>query len=800
MRLASGIVANYWASVMILYNYILISFRNLLRNRVFIGINLAGLAIAVAGCIMTYLVWRHNWAFDRHYEAARRVLYRVNMTQREQDEVKEYAYVPVPLGEMLRGSDRYTGTVIRFSSIRSALWRNDEEFTEWTGYVDPDFFTLFPFEFLSGSARALQQPSALLISASLSEKLFNTTDAVGKTVELSISGALKSFEVGGVFRNQPAQSSFARDMFVSYTHMPYIPDGSWNLRYNNLFITVDDGGQRRPIEQELQSFIPRFAELDAPPLSFTLVPFDGMAQRDSAQVLFGVFTNAAMPQVIVIALAVMSLLILAVACFNLANTLVVLAMRRLREIGLRKVIGAARRQLLAQFVGESVMLCLLAVLLALPVCELMIAGWNLLWPTLKIQLTLTDDPSVLVFMTAVALITGTLSALYPAYHITRFQPAEALKGKVETGSTGIFTQTLLGLQFTASVLAIFFSVVFYQNLRFQQRFQLGYLDHGVFVINQQDSVQFTRLRQALEQHPGIERIAGTQDHLLYSNNFITLRSGDRHAQADLMRVGAEYISVMEMRLLDGRDFLPSDGPGSVIITEDLAQELSLSKPLDQLLMLSDTVPVYVVGVMAPVYASGTGKKRRPMILQATAAPAYNMMLVRAAASHADEVDAHLRKTWHTLFPHAPYSGQSTDLYRYASDMITRNITYVFAFLAVTAIVLSVAGLYSVVSLNIVRRTKEVGVRKVLGASVGQVMWSTQRRFVLVLLVAIPAGMLLAGSTVGFLLRLLWYYFEPAGVLTVIATAGIVLVLTAALIGAQVYRAAQMNPVLLLKTE
>jgi putative ABC transport system permease protein len=785
---------------MILYNYMLISLRNLFRNRVFIGINVAGLAIAVAGCIMTYLVWKHNWAFDRHYEDARRVLYRVNMTQREQDELKEFACVPVPLGEMLKQSDNYTGTVIRYSLGRLDILQNAEEFRERASYIDPEFFALFPFEFLSGSARALQQPSALLISESLSKKLFNTTDAVGKTIETSISGVHKSFEVGGVFRSRRSQSSFDCEVFISGTLAPYTPNGDLMVSNNNLFITMDDPGQRTLVEQELKSFIPRFANLDSPPVSFTLVPFDGMAQRDAAGILSGTFTNSAIPQAILIAFGVMSLLILAIACFNLTNTLVVLAMRRIREIGLRKVVGAARRQLMVQFVGESIILCLLAVLLALPVCELMLAGWNQLWAMFKIELKLIDDPSVLIFMLVVALTTGTISALYPAYHITRFQPVEALKGKVDAGSAGIFTNTLLGLQFTVSVLAIFFSVVFYQNMRFQQYFPLGYLDNEVFVIDQQDSVQFARLRQALEQHAGIEQIAGTQDHLLFSHQSITLRGGDRKAQADLMRVGTEYISLMEMRLLEGRDFLPGDGPGAVIITEDLVPELNLSKPLDQLLMLNDTVPVRVVGVMAPVYISGTFKKRKPLILQAAVAPAYNTMLVRAAASHIEEVDDYMRKTWHALFPNKPYRGQSTGLYRKVSGIFTHNIMYIFTFLAITAILLSLAGLYSAVSLNIVRRTKEVGVRKVLGASAGQVIWATQRQFVWVLLLAIPAGMLLAGSTVGFVLQLLWYYFEPAGILTVIATAGIVIILTVGLIGARVYRAARVNPVLLLRAE
>lgn len=788
---------------MILYNYMLISFRNLLRNRVFVGINVGGLAIAVACSVIAYLVWKRNLIFDRDHHEARHVLYRVNTVRQSAGNVVEYASAPLPLGDMLRQNVRYTGKIIRYSIGMSGLMVGDQVFDDAVGYVDPEFFSLFPLEFIAGSPRALQQPAAMFVSERLAQKLFRTTQAIGKTIEqVQPSGQLRSYEVVGVFRDLSATSSFQSEAFVSYEH--YIqPIGGEALRehYNNLFIAVSDASLIKSVEHELQTYVAFLAKgQDNPPVSFHLDPFDGMAQRDAAHALPGSYTRGATPLPIVLALVIMSVLILLIACFNLTNTLVALAARRLKEIGLRKVIGGSRRQLMGQFMGEAVFICFLAVLLALPACDFMIAGWNELWPFLRLDLDLGSNLDILLFMAIVVAVTGVGSGIYPAYYISRFQPVEILKGKVEVGSISYFSKLLLGLQFTASILAIFFSVAFYQNARYQHSFALGFRHDEIFVLGIPDSLTFTRLRQALEQHPAIEQVGGTQDHILASSVSMPLTAHGLSAQVDVLQVGPDYVSLMGLHLVQGRDFLPGDRNDAVIVTEDLIQALGLDNPLGQRIMLHDTVPVEVVGVMANIYNLGTFHQRRPMALRLTDARAYDRMLVRAHPQQAARVDEALRSVWHSLFPHMPYRGAAMNELMRVSGEINRNVTYIFSFLAITAMLLSIAGLYSTISLNIVRRTKEVGIRKVLGASVGQVMWSTHREFALILLLATAAGIVAAASVVGWVMRLLWYYHQSPGVVTVLVTGGVMLSTAAALAGTRVYRAAQVNPVRLLRTE
>ncbi|MBT1688622.1 ABC transporter permease [Dawidia soli] len=782
----------------------LISFRNLFRNRVFVGINVGGLAIAVACSIIAYLVWKKNLVFDREHHEARRVLYRVNTLRQSSGDVVEYASAPEPLGDMLRENDRFKGKIIRYATDLSGLMVGDRLFDDMVGYVDPEFLSLFPLELIAGSPRGMQQPAAIFISEELAQKFFQTTEAIGKTIEQVLpSGALRAYEVAGVFRALPATSSFQFDAFVSYNQFiqPAGQEGTPRGLDNNLFITVENAGMIKTVERELQAYAAILGKgQERPPVSFHLDPFDSMAQRDAAHILPGTYTRGATPLPIVLALVVMSILILLIACFNLTNTLVALAARRLKEIGLRKVIGGSRGQLMAQFMGEAVLICFLAVLLALPVCDLMMAGWNELWPFLRLELSLGSNFDILLFMAVVVVMTGVVSGIYPAYYISRFQPGEILKGTVEVGNISYFNKLLLGLQFAASVLAIFFSVAFYQNARYQRHFALGFRHDDIFVLGMPDSLSFARLRQALEQHPAIEQVSGTHDHILASSTSMSLATPVQSAQVDVLDVGADYASLMGLRLLQGRDFLPGDKHDAVIITEDLIQALDLKTPLEQRLMLRDTVPVRVVGVMADIYNRGTFHPRRPMVLRLTDARAYDRMLVRARPEQAAQVGDALPGIWHALFPHTPYRGAAMNELMRVSGEINRNVTYIFSFLAITAILLSVAGLYATISLNIVRRTKEVGIRKVLGATTSQVMWSTHREFALILLLATATGIAAAISVVGWVMRLLWFYHRSPGGMTVLITSGVMLSVALALAGTRVYRAAQVNPVLLLRQE
>ncbi len=484
--------------------------------------------------------------------------------------------------------------------------------------------------------------------------------------------------------------------------------------------------QAEAVTAQLQAYRQQANQADpkSKTIRFYLDPFEGMARRDAAGGTFATLTTGATPVAIVLTLVVMSLLILAIACFNLTNTLVAISTRRLKEIGLRKVMGGVRVQLMAQFIGESVLICFFAVLLGLAFSDILIQAWNTMWPFLKLEMAIGKNPHIIIFLVALALVTGGLSGLYPALYISRFEPVQILKGKVDFGGTGYFTRTLLALRFAFSVLALFFSIAFYQNSVYQKNFAPGFAYSDLLVFPLSQPGDYGKLRDALTQQSDIVSITGSIDNLFSSRNHAPVTLNNLDVDADIFRVGEGYRKTMGFTLLEGRDFNPAsenDRIGSVIISRDLAESAGLEDALDKTIIINDSVKLFVIGVIDDVYGYGTWKTKQPLLLRYAEEATYKQIIIRTAAGKQEKVEDAAKQAWARLYPGKHYAGVTMASLMNVSEEISRNVLMIFTFLAVVAMLLSIAGLYSSVSLNLARRTKEIGFARCLRASVRQIV-------------------------------------------------------------------------------
>lgn len=792
---------------MIIQNYLLISLRNLIKNRVFIGINVFGMGIAIACSVIAYLNFRSNLYFDAHHENAGGV-YRVSAIREVASEEKSNASVPVPLGAAIRANAGDVRVVMRFYPSRIQVSVKDDLAPVLLSYVDPEFFKVFTFRFLSGKSTALEHQSAIFLSASASKRLYGTIDVLGKTVrQVSPAGEVKEYEIAAVFEDQPITSSFQGDAFVAYDN--YFGAGSrgrddWS-QVNNLFVQIDHPERIAALEKQLQTYRDNVNPVakNYQVKRFYLEPFAGMAQRDSRSGFAGALTTASTPFPIVIALALMALLMLAIACFNLTNTLVAISTKRLKEIGLRKVMGSERIQLIIQFIGEAVLICFVSFLIGLGMSDLLVLAWNEMWPFLKLELKLIENVDVLLFLGAVVLITGTLSGVYPAFYVSRFQPAQILKGKIEIGGTNYFTRTLLVLQFAFSVTALFFSIAFYQNSLFQKNFPLGFAHSEVLVVPVKSEAEFDKMRNALIHQPGVAAMGGSADHVFSTHTTLPVTCNGIDIEADLLRVGEDYRSTLGFELLEGRDFNPAsanDHKESVIITQDLAEGFAPASALDKTITINDSVKLYVIGVIKDVYSRGMWKEKVPMVLRYTGKENYRNLIVHTSGEKAAGVAEYMKKQWSELFPGRPYMGYRMDEIINVAEDVNRNVTSIFTFLAIVALLLSIAGLYSSVSLNIARRLKEVGIRKVFGASIAQIIWATNVQFVAILTLSVLAGCWLGSMLVGVMMKQIWTYYQAGDMVTFTVSIITVLWLAGIMIGSKVYQAASANPIHALREE
>ena len=786
---------------MILHNYLLISLRNLFKNKIFVGINVFGMGIAIACSMVAYLVFTNNTRFDSTHTQTTD-LYRVDAVRESAGRTTRWAHVPVPLGQMIRENVGDVKNIIRYSLSFSNFQLKEESINAQLSYVDAALFSSFNFTFITGTPGALTKRSAIFLSESMSLRLFNTTDVLGKTVQQQLpSGDIVEYEVAAVYKDQPLNSSVNRGAFVNYDNYTreFKSSTDYWTRYNNLFVQVEHADRIDAIARQLQAYTEPVnrAQTEFVIKQYELEPFTGMARRDAASETMGAFTANATPVAIVLTLVVMSLLILAIACFNLTNTLVAISTRRLKEIGLRKVMGSVRGQLIAQFIGESVLICSFAVLLGLAFSDILVQVWNTMWPFLKIEMSVIDNPHILVFLVVLALVTGGVSGVYPAFYISRFEPAKILKGKVDFGGTSYFTRVLLVLQFSFSVLALFFSIAFFQNAVYQKNFEFGFAHNEVIVVPLTETGDYAKLRNSLAQQPEIVSVSGTVDNVSGTHTTMPVILNNLELSADVFRVGEGYRKAMGFTLQEGRDFnanSENDRKGSVIISRNLAESAGLTTALDQPIMLGDSVKAFVIGIIDDVYARGTWKTKKPIVLRYIDEAAYSQAIIRTAEGKLDQANAAVKRAWATLYPNKPYPGETMNTLMNVTEEISRNVVMIFTFLAAVALLLSVAGLYSTVSLNLARRMKEIGVRKVFGASVQQIMWVTNVQFMVILLVAAVGGCALGAGLVGFLMRLLWTYYQSANAVTFMAAIGLVFILACVMIGSKVYRAAQANPI------
>ena len=339
-----------------------------MKNKLFVFINVFGLGIALSCCIVAYLNWDYNISFDSHNVNADKI-YRVNFIRITNGRPVKNGDCPMPLGESIRGSISQIDKVVRIYPIGGNFKVGDELFRTSVYAIDPDFFNLFTFNMLSGDKSELKDKSKILISTDLVEKHFNETDPVGQLITYINGDQIIEYIVGGVFEKPPPNSSFQANAYVHFDNVLDIrewDENDWSL-FNTTFITVNNPDDIPEIEKQLQSYveIQNRAKEDYKVNEYYLDPFAGMAVRAERENIWNHWFNQSLPTAAAVAPGIMAILILLIACFNFTNTSIAIANRRIKEIGIRKVMGSHRNQLIAQFLGENIFLTFFAFIVGL---------------------------------------------------------------------------------------------------------------------------------------------------------------------------------------------------------------------------------------------------------------------------------------------------------------------------------------------------------------------------------------------------------------------------------------------------
>ena len=792
-------------------NYLLITYRSMMKNKLFIIINVLGMGVAIACCIVGYFANEYDANFDGVHKNAERI-YRVSAVREFENKLTRIGLASFPLGDVVDKTFQDVDKSTRYYHSGSNFKRENDLFPTKLAYVDSEFFQLFSFDFISGNPADIKDKTSVFISKETAVRLFGTPEeAFGKTITQVYGNDLKEVKVAGVFNEQPMNSSFYRQGGSAYMNFENYKDEHKDIREDDwkkectLFVLINDASRISSVHQQLQSYVANNnnnVREDFKINKFVLDPLPTMAHRDRSEHT-RTRTWPAPPISAIIGSMVMGILILLIACFNLTNTAIAISSRRLKEIGIRKVMGSMRMQLIFQFIGETMFICFLALVLGLGLADLLVNGWNSMWEFMQLTPHYLDNPTFLFFLVGVLVFTAILAGSYPAFYISKFETVSILKGKIKFGGTNYFTRILLGLQFAISLIAIVSAIGFIQNARYQREYDLGFDIRGSVMAWLDNQSEFDTYRNSLQSNPEILSVAGAKSGIFSNRIHEPVKFETKHLEVDIIEVGDNYLYTMGLTLLEGRDFTKdseTDQKESVIITEKMAKLFGWDKPIGKELIWKDTAKFYVIGVVKDIYTAGLWREMEPMMIRYVLSDKYSQIVIGTKAENVSSVNMYMNEQWNKVFPNRLYNGRMLVSHLQEVSEVNTNIAYMYIFLGVIAMVLSVTGLFTLVSLNIIKRMKEIGVRKILGASVSNITRIINTEFVIILVIASILGSWASYTMTNLIMGSIWKYYQSINALTFAISIGLLFTTSFCTIGYKILTVAKMNPVNTLKEE
>lgn len=792
-----------------LFSYLKLALRNLYKYKLYSFINIMGLGVAIACGVVAYVNYQFSQSYDNFHENADRIAnissYKILNNNRI-----NWSITPMPMGQAIRNDIPGVEGLTRISRSFGTLRYDEQVFNERFYFVEEDFFKIFDFELLYGEGEILKDKGAIVIDEELAGKYFGDRNPVGQQMTLSFDGE-KQFDVfvRGVTRKAPKNSSLQFSALLPLERIAELRGvdlQDWESWASATMILTSENVSFDQIEEQLQSYkqLSNQANPDWQIEGFYLMPLRRLA-LDSRELRGDPFQSA-MPASSIVGPSVVALLILLLACFNYVNTAIASSAPRLKEIGIRKVVGGVRKQLIVQFLGENLVLCMFALFLGLVLAEIFVPAYDSLWPMVTLKMNYSDDPGLLIFLVLLLGITAVAAGAYPAFYISRFKPVAILRGKQKLGGTNSLIRVLLTIQLALSMSGIILGLVFKNNAEYIRTADLGFAKEQVIIIPVNNDRTYTAMKNEIASHPDIVSIAGSQSQIALSVSRIEIEAGDIKSEVTLFRIGENYLETLKMQLVDGRALnvnQQTDIKQSVLVNETMMRELKWDSPADKYVKVkeSDGVTEYaVVGVVADFKYNSVWRKVQPTMLSLVPPEDYRYLTVRFESQDLRGISNYLQETWKQLFPNLPYDGFFMDELQAEAIQVTESIKTISLYIAIISVLIAGMGLFALVSLNIAKRTKELGIRKVLGASVMSVGKLISREFVYLLIIATFLAAGFGYFMVNMLLDSIYAYYTNFGPAPFIISSLIVALVALLTVSSQVFRIATLNPVMALRDE
>ncbi len=732
-------------------NYLTVALRNLWRNKLYTLINVFGIGIGLATMVWAYQNFNFSRSFDQIHKDSDQI-FRVDI-YREGSEVPR-GICPMPLAMSAKEDFSSIEEAVRLDRQNIAVKSGTEQpFYENVHFVDPSFFDLFDFPMITGS-NDISDKNSILITGELAEKHFGVSKAEYKTVlgetMIVYSGKphQKALKVVGVIEKSPINSSIWFEMLTHFDNQynfkdePIKPD-DWSWFVDAIFLKLNNPSAAPRLADDLKKYIgpQNAAREDLKVTGFMLEPLSQVANHDND--LWSNGLNERPPNSATFGPFVLAFLIFLVCCLNFANTTVARSNRRLKEMGVRKVMGGTQRQLVIQMLMECGFIVLLGVFVAIQLNQYWLPAYNQMWEYVEIDANYLTDTPLLIFTSVLILFTTLIAGSYPAFYISSFNPTHIFRGGVKFGGSNLFSRMLLGLQVVISLMTVIASVAFSKNSEFQKTYDYGYVtDHLVFA-QIRDNESFQGYMDAVRQLPDVEKTAGTRHHLGYSWWMRTMESEGERREAGFMSVGENYIETVGLDVIIGRGFnsnMPSDFDNAILVNEKMAAHFGWEKEevIGKRISI-DTLNWTVVGLVKDFHVNDLFGEIEPIAMNFVKPEKYFRLVVQAAPGKLKSVMDQMKAQWEKMFPYSPFEGYYQNDMIAESQTVTDNIAWIFSLFAIISVILTTIGLFALISQTVLKKMKEIAVRKVVGATPRHIVYIINKGYIWIFLVAAVIG-------------------------------------------------------------
>jgi len=793
-----------------LRNFFITAFRSLLKSRVYSITNIAGLSLGLACAMLIILYIKDEVSYDRFHTNAKQIYRIFSEAAGPQGEVRRMGITGDVQGPLFTSKIPEIKSFVRISGGQADIKNGTEIGTTKFLSVDSNFLTMFTFPLLNGNPKtALLQPNSVVLSEEAAKKYFGSTAALGKTLQMKRGDKFEGFAVSGVAKRCPNNSSIQFDVLLPHNPSPEMEHGSqrWNSFYQNTYVLLNthadigavEAKMTKAFKEDAPEIVKQIEEATHAKLNggYRLQPFIDLHMNNNMD---RYDVSGASNRSYSFILSGIAFFILLIACINFINLTIARSLKRAKEIGVRKVMGSNRTQLIVQFLGESSLLCFLAFMAAIVIIQLVMPVFSQLADK-SLSFSNLFDIKLLAGYLVLFFATSGLAGFYPAMVLSNYNPVKTLYGRFTLSGKNYLQKTLVIIQFTFASFLICATFIIFSQFTYLTTKKLGYDDSNLVLVNKAGlTLSESRLfRKELMKSPNILGLAAKDNGYAFNGGKI---NGDSEIGFANVAIDESYIPLLKISILKGRNFsteFPSDSSSSVLVNESFVKKAGWKEPIGQEVFINGSEKYRIIGVVKDYHFQSLTQEIGPELFSMKGLNGFGMAYIKIKSNSETASLLNIERVFKQLFPMVPYSFEFKDQENRKNYEVEARWKQIMLFAAVLTIFISCIGLFGLSVFYAEKRTKEIGVRKVLGASVGRVVSILSMDFLKLIVIALLISIPLAWITAYKWLQNYPYRITLSGLM--FALEAIFIVLIALLtISFQSIKTAIANPVRSLRSE